>query len=89
MKIFKKSSCFYRDTYFSYRSSAYDFDLRANLQYGYLKNSDLSARFSQLENHQPNIAEFIANDSPISMAIHSLKITHNVSLISIDCILLI
>lgn len=58
-------------------SSAYDFGLRANLQNGYLKNSDLSARFSQLENHQPDIAEFIAGDSLISMAIHSLKITHN------------
>ncbi|XP_011256547.2 carboxypeptidase D [Camponotus floridanus] len=58
-------------------SSAYDFGLRANLQSGYLTNSDLSARFSQLENHQPNVAEFIAGDSLISMAIHSLKITHN------------
>jgi len=65
-----------------YRSSAFDFELRANLQNGYLKNSDLSARFSQLENHQPNTAEFIAGDSLISMAIHSLKITHNVSLTS-------
>lgn len=73
----------------SYRSSAYDFGLRANLQNGYLKNSDLSARFSQLENHQPNVAEFIAGDSLISMAIHSLKITHNVSLISTRRILLI
>lgn len=51
-----------------------------NLQNGYLKNSDLSARFSQLENHQPNTAEFIAGDSLVSMVIHSLKITHNVSL---------
>jgi hypothetical protein len=66
--------------YSRYRSSAFDFELRANLQNGYLKNSDLSARFSQLENHQPNTAEFIAGDSLISMAIHSLKITHNVSL---------
>ncbi|XP_032665453.1 carboxypeptidase D-like [Odontomachus brunneus] len=59
-------------------SSAYDFRLRANLQNGYLKNSQLSARFSQLENHQSDIAEFIAGDSLISMAIHSLKITHDV-----------
>ncbi|XP_011647483.1 carboxypeptidase D-like [Pogonomyrmex barbatus] len=59
-------------------SSAYDFGLRANLQDGYLRNSELSARFSQLETHQPNIAEFIAGDSLISMAIHSLKITYNV-----------
>lgn len=51
----------------------------ANLQNGYLKNSDLSARFSQLENHQPDTAEFIAGDSLVSMAIHSLKVTHNVS----------
>ncbi|XP_011871567.1 PREDICTED: carboxypeptidase D-like [Vollenhovia emeryi] len=58
-------------------SSAYDFRLMANLQNGYLKNSDLSARFSQLENHQPDTAEFIAGDSLTSMAIHSLKITHN------------
>lgn len=63
-----------------HRLSAYDFGLRANLQIGYLKNSDLSARFSQLETHQPNTAEFIAGDSLISMIIHSLKITHNVSL---------
>lgn len=41
----------------------------------------MSARLSQLENHQPDIAEFIAGDSLISMAIHSLKITHNVSVI--------
>ncbi|XP_077256149.1 carboxypeptidase D svr [Temnothorax americanus] len=58
-------------------SSAYDFRLMVNLQNGYLKNSDLSARFSQLESHQPDTAEFIAGDSLISMAIHSLKITHN------------
>ncbi|XP_053976263.1 carboxypeptidase D-like [Hylaeus volcanicus] len=58
-------------------SSAYDFRLRANLQNVYLKNPELSARFSQLENHQPNIAEFQAGDSLVSMAIHSLKITHN------------
>ncbi|XP_020298927.1 carboxypeptidase D-like [Pseudomyrmex gracilis] len=57
-------------------SSAYDFGLRVNLQKGYLKNSDLSARFSQLENHQPNVAEFIASDS-LSMTIDSLKITNN------------
>jgi len=63
-----------------YRSSSYDFELRVNLQNGYLKNSDLSARFSQLENHQPDTVEFLAGDSLISMAIHSLKITHNVSL---------
>ncbi|XP_014480022.1 PREDICTED: carboxypeptidase D-like [Dinoponera quadriceps] len=59
-------------------SSAYDFGLRANLLDGYLKNSELSARFSQLENHQPDVAEFIAGDSLISMAIHSLKITHDI-----------
>jgi len=63
-----------------YRLSSYDFGLRVNLQNGYLKNSDLSARFSQLENHQPDTVEFLAGDSLISMAIHSLKITHNVSL---------
>ncbi|KAK2580979.1 hypothetical protein KPH14_006039 [Odynerus spinipes] len=58
-------------------SSAYDFRIFANLQNGYLKNSELSARFSQLENHQPDVAEFRAGDSLVSMAIHSLKITHN------------
>ncbi|XP_012216053.2 carboxypeptidase D-like [Linepithema humile] len=58
-------------------SSAYDFGLRANLQNGYLKNSDLSARFNQLEKHQPDIAEFLPNDSVINSALHSLKITHN------------
>ncbi|KYM95838.1 Carboxypeptidase D [Cyphomyrmex costatus] len=58
-------------------SSAYDFGLRVNLQNGYLKNSDLNARFSQLENHQSETAEFLAGDSLISMAIHSLKITHD------------
>ncbi|KOC66182.1 Carboxypeptidase D [Habropoda laboriosa] len=58
-------------------SSAYDFRLIANLQNAYLKNAELSARFSQLENHQQNIAEFQAGESLISMAIHSLKITHN------------
>ncbi|CAK9809820.1 Carboxypeptidase D [Anthophora quadrimaculata] len=59
-------------------SSAYDFRLIANLQNAYLRNSELSARFSQLENHQPNTAEFLAGESLTSMAIHSLKITHNV-----------
>lgn len=67
------------ECYLWYRSSAYDFGIFANLQNGYLKNSELSARFSQLENHQPNVAEFRAGDSLVSMAIHSLKITENVS----------
>ncbi|KYN37346.1 Carboxypeptidase D [Trachymyrmex septentrionalis] len=58
-------------------SSAYDFGLRVNLQNGYLKNSDLNARFSQLENHQSDTAEFLAGDSMISIAIHSLKVTHD------------
>nr|XP_012140788.1 PREDICTED: carboxypeptidase D-like [Megachile rotundata] len=58
-------------------SSAYDFGLKANLQNMYLKNAELSARFSQLENHQPDSAEFLAGESLVGMAIHSLKITHN------------
>ncbi|XP_034196331.2 carboxypeptidase D svr isoform X1 [Osmia lignaria lignaria] len=58
-------------------SSAYDFRLIANLQNVYLKNAELSARLSQLESHQPNVAEFQAGESLVSMAIHSLKITHN------------
>ncbi|XP_076646852.1 carboxypeptidase D svr isoform X1 [Halictus rubicundus] len=58
-------------------SSAYDFRLIANLQNVYLKNAELNARFSELESHQPNTAEFQAGDSLISMAIHSLKITHD------------
>ncbi|KOX76817.1 Carboxypeptidase D [Melipona quadrifasciata] len=49
------------------KSSAYDFRLMANLQNIYLKNAELSARFSQLENHQPNIAEFKAGESLVSM----------------------
>ncbi|XP_061932284.1 carboxypeptidase D-like isoform X2 [Apis cerana] len=59
-------------------SSAYDFRLMANLQNVYLKNAELSARFSQLESHQPNIAEFLAGESLINMAIHSLKVTNNI-----------
>ncbi|XP_043495916.1 carboxypeptidase D-like isoform X1 [Polistes fuscatus] len=58
-------------------SSAYDFGIFGNLKNGYLTNSELSARFSQLENHQPDVAEFRAGDSLVSMAIHSLKITKN------------
>ncbi|KAK1121827.1 hypothetical protein K0M31_010139 [Melipona bicolor] len=58
-------------------SSAYDFRLIANLQNIYLKNAELSARFSQLENHQPNIAEFQAGESLVSMVIHSLKVTYD------------
>ncbi|XP_066602873.1 carboxypeptidase D-like [Prorops nasuta] len=58
-------------------SSAYDFRLLGNLQSAYLKNSELSARVSQLENRQPDVAEFLAGDSMINMAIHSLKVTHN------------
>lgn len=68
------------------RLSAYDFGLRENLRNGYLRNTDLSARFSELENRQPDVAEFIAGDSLISIAIHSLKITHDVSLVSSNCI---
>lgn len=79
MRIINRAEFF---THIFYRSSAYDFGLRANLQNGYLKNSDLSARFNQLEKHQPDIAEFIPNDSVINAALHSLKITHNVSMIS-------
>ncbi|EFN82672.1 Carboxypeptidase D [Harpegnathos saltator] len=59
-------------------SSAYDFGLRANLLDGYLKNSELNARFSQLENHQPDVAEFVAGETLVSMAIRSLKITHDI-----------
>ncbi|XP_076249772.1 carboxypeptidase D svr isoform X3 [Calliopsis andreniformis] len=57
-------------------SSAYDFGLMANLENGYLKNAELSARFGQLE-RQPDVAEFQAGDSLVSMAIHSLKVTHD------------
>lgn len=53
----------------------------ANLQNVYLKNAELSARFSQLESHQPNIAEFLAEESLINMAIHSLKVTNNVNIL--------
>ncbi|XP_012252341.2 carboxypeptidase D isoform X1 [Athalia rosae] len=59
-------------------SSAYDFRIIANLEKGFLQHSELSARMAQLENHQPEVAEFKAGDSSISMAIHSLKITHNI-----------
>lgn len=56
-----------------------DYDLRANLKDGYLKNSELSESFKQLELDRPDVAEFKADDSPVSAAIHSFKITHNVS----------
>ncbi|XP_078047171.1 carboxypeptidase D svr [Augochlora pura] len=58
-------------------SSAYDFRLIANLQNVYLTNAELNARFSELESHQPNTAEFEAGSSLVNMAIHSLKITHD------------
>lgn len=64
-----------------FRSSSYDFRLIVNLQDVYLKNVELNARFGALENHQLNIAEFEAGDSPVSIAIHSLKITHDVSIV--------
>lgn len=64
-------------------SSAYDFRLLANLQAGYLKNNELSARMKELENHHGNLVQFIANDSAISKHIHSLKITENVSILKI------
>ncbi|XP_023245704.1 carboxypeptidase D [Copidosoma floridanum] len=54
-----------------------DYDLRANLKNGYLKNSELSESFKQLEVDKPDVAEFKADDSPISSLIHSFKITHN------------
>jgi len=69
-------------THIFYRSSAYDFGLRVNLENNYLRNSELSARFSQLERDQPNTVEFIFNDSLINAALYSLKISHNVSMIS-------
>lgn len=54
----------------------------ANLQNVYLKNAELSARFSQLESHQPNITEFLAGESLINMDnIHSLKVTNNVNIL--------
>ncbi|OAD62352.1 Carboxypeptidase D [Eufriesea mexicana] len=61
----------------TYMSSAYDFQIKENLQNVYLKNSELNTRFSQLENHHPNVAEFQDGQSLVSMAIHSLKVTHN------------
>ncbi|OXU25957.1 hypothetical protein TSAR_015747 [Trichomalopsis sarcophagae] len=54
-----------------------DYDLRANLKDGYLRNSELSESFKQLELDRPDVAEFKADDSPISAAIHSFKITHS------------
>lgn len=66
---------------FYFRSSAYDFRLMTNLDNIYLTNVELSNKFNQLENDQPNIAEFQAQgESLISVDIHSLKVTHNVSI---------
>ncbi|KAK0098361.1 hypothetical protein PV326_009114 [Microctonus aethiopoides] len=59
-------------------SSAYDFGLVSNLKNGYLKNIELTNQLAKLESQkQDSIAEFEANDSLDSMAIHSLKITRN------------
>ncbi|XP_043268241.1 carboxypeptidase D-like [Venturia canescens] len=58
-------------------SSAYDFRQTINMRNGYLQNSELNARLSELENRNPETAEFKAGDSLISMAIHSLKVTHS------------
>ncbi|XP_033351181.1 carboxypeptidase D-like [Bombus vosnesenskii] len=59
-------------------SSAYDFRLMTNLDNIYLTNVELSDKFNQLENDQPNIAEFQAQgESLISVDIRSLKVTHN------------
>ena len=63
-----------------FRSSGHDFRLIANLKPGYLKNNELSARLKQLELHHENVAEFRANDSAVAKAIHSLKLTENVSI---------
>ncbi|KAL7306812.1 hypothetical protein TKK_0000976 [Trichogramma kaykai] len=52
-----------------------DFDLEANQKNGYLSNSELSESFKQLE-FDPSVAEFKADDSRYSSAIHSLKVTH-------------
>ena len=79
--IIYKNMVYLKDINSYFRSSAYDFRLRANLQNVYLKNAELSARFSQLENHQPNVAEFRSGESLDSMAIHSLKITRDVSIL--------
>lgn len=63
----------------TYRSSAYDFRIIANLEKGFLRQSELNSRMAKLENQQPGVAEFKAGDSSVSMAIHSLKVTHDVS----------
>ncbi|XP_033217593.1 carboxypeptidase D-like isoform X2 [Belonocnema kinseyi] len=62
----------------SHWSSAHDFRLMANLGIGYLKNNELNARIKQLELRHENVAEYRVNDSAITTAIHSLKLTENV-----------
>ncbi|XP_058806975.1 LOW QUALITY PROTEIN: carboxypeptidase D-like [Phymastichus coffea] len=56
----------------------HDFDLRANLKEGYLKNSELSQSFMVLAAQRQRLAEFKADDSPVSAALHSLKIARNI-----------
>ncbi|XP_046604005.1 carboxypeptidase D [Neodiprion virginianus] len=59
-------------------SSAYDFRIITNMEKGFLTNSELNSRLARLENSQPDVAEFQAGESSVSMAIHSLKVTHDV-----------
>lgn len=59
--------------------SAYDFGIAMNQYHPkYHDNSELYTILGDLENRYPSVAEFEAGDNIISMAIHSLKITHEV-----------
>lgn len=60
-------------------SSLFDFGISENLASdSFLSNSKLSEAMANLENLNPNVAEFEAGVNEDSMIIHSLKITKEV-----------
>lgn len=61
-------------------ASAYDFGEERNvLKPKYHSNSELYSLLSSLENAYPDAAEFHGGDDLVSMMIHWLKVTQNVS----------
>lgn len=65
-------------------ASAYDFGISDN-QYKpkYHTNQELYYLMGEMENKYPNIAAFQGGDDFVSMSIHSLKITDQVSILNI------
>lgn len=61
-------------------ASAYDFGIGENQYHPkYHSNEELYALMADMENRNPGVAEFQGGDNYVSMAIHWLKISKDVS----------